>query len=84
MGKDKSWFVVVIISKIDWNPGQGHGKILKNAGLLKTKNLFWVVYSPAFLKLTTGSRKVSGLLSVKYLEKIVDRRTGFPDSPSKK
>ena len=40
MGRSKSCFVVVIFSKIDWNPGQDFAKIPKNAGLPKTKNLF--------------------------------------------
>ncbi len=39
MGRGKSWFMVVIIGKFDWKQCQGHGKIYKNAGPLKTKNL---------------------------------------------
>jgi len=44
-GEDEPWgtkfrFVDVIFSKIDWNLGQGHGKILKNAGPPKSEGLF--------------------------------------------
>ena len=50
-GRGKFWFVVVIFSKIDWSPGQGHGKILKNAGPPKTKNLFGNTWTNEFFTL---------------------------------